>query len=188
LVIYGASAAHGADSNGDFSLMGAGIEKCEAYVKARDDGLDVQRQYISWMSGFFSGMNASTSNVFDVVPWQSPQTFADAAYSNCKRYPNEYFGRIVLGLAKSLEPLWLRSNSDKVIFPGDGATEPPIYRTVLLRVQERLVRLGHDGVTTSGEPDNATREALRAFQRAEGLEPTGLPDQATLARLLLVPS
>lgn len=50
-------------------------------------------------------------------------------------------------------------------------------------VQLRLTLLGYLKGTPSGEIDDATTRALRAFQQAKGLEQTGAMDEPTLAAL-----
>ena len=51
------------------------------------------------------------------------------------------------------------------------------------RVQQGLVEANHDPGPVDGIMGQKTREALRAFQRARGLEPTGEPDERTLMEL-----
>ncbi len=50
-------------------------------------------------------------------------------------------------------------------------------------VQHRLSNLGFDCEGEDGEIGDATRDALRRFQRANGLEETSEPDAATKAKL-----
>jgi len=51
------------------------------------------------------------------------------------------------------------------------------------RVQERLSAEGFDAGPADGRMGERTRTALRDFQRARGLDPTGEPNQATLDEL-----
>ncbi|HWM91647.1 MAG TPA: peptidoglycan-binding protein [Thermoanaerobaculia bacterium] len=51
-------------------------------------------------------------------------------------------------------------------------------------VQARLSNLGYGPGAVDGELGDATRAAIRAFQKAEGLDPTGEPDDALRARLV----
>jgi peptidoglycan hydrolase-like protein with peptidoglycan-binding domain len=51
------------------------------------------------------------------------------------------------------------------------------------RVQERLAAAGFDPGPADGIAGPRTRAALRAFQEARGLDPTGEPDGPTLAEL-----
>jgi hypothetical protein len=51
-------------------------------------------------------------------------------------------------------------------------------------VQARLKNLGYYRGEISGTLDDATREAIRAFQGERGLDPTGEPDQETRDALM----
>ena len=62
-----------------------------------------------------------------------------------------------------------------------------MYAEVLQRVQARLSALGLYQGEREPQFGEKTREALTAFQRNSDLQPTGLPDQATLWRLLRRP-
>jgi hypothetical protein len=55
----------------------------------------------------------------------------------------------------------------------------------LLGLQQRLINLGYLRPPATEELDPATIAALRDFQRAEGLQPTGAPDDETQRRLLV---
>jgi peptidoglycan hydrolase-like protein with peptidoglycan-binding domain len=68
-----------------------------------------------------------------------------------------------------------------------GEQEFAIYAEVLQRVQNRLSALGLYQGEREPEFGEKTREAVVAFQRSNNLQPTGLPDQATLWRLLRLP-
>ena len=55
-----------------------------------------------------------------------------------------------------------------------------------LRIQRRLAEKGFlDGPRAEGQLDPQTREALRKFQKHEGLPPTGLPSYETVRHLHL---
>ena len=55
-----------------------------------------------------------------------------------------------------------------------------------LRIQRRLAEKGFlDGPRTEGQLDPQAREALRKFQKHEGLPPTGLPSYETVRHLRL---
>jgi hypothetical protein len=51
-------------------------------------------------------------------------------------------------------------------------------------LQRELKRAGYDPGVTDGKLGPATRQALRRFQEANGLSPTGDPDIPTLTKLL----
>lgn len=65
--------------------------------------------------------------------------------------------------------------------------ERGVAGNVVLRrlVETRLADLGYEPGAVDGQFDAATRRALRRFQEARGLAPTGHVDQATMVRLLI---
>ena len=52
-----------------------------------------------------------------------------------------------------------------------------------MRVQVELMRLGYYKGKIDGKMGPGTKEALRAFQQAQGLAVTGVLDNATLGKL-----
>jgi peptidoglycan hydrolase-like protein with peptidoglycan-binding domain len=65
-----------------------------------------------------------------------------------------------------------------------GAADPRMPTSATVReVQERLNSRGYRAGAADGRLGDATRAALRQFQRAENLEPTGKLDSRTLAAL-----
>lgn len=66
------------------------------------------------------------------------------------------------------------------------AEEAAIAGNVIARllIEQRLTQLGEDPGAVDGAFDEATRRALRRFQRARDLPATGYVSQATMARLL----
>jgi peptidoglycan hydrolase-like protein with peptidoglycan-binding domain len=66
------------------------------------------------------------------------------------------------------------------------AEESAIAGSVIARllIEQRLTQLGDDPGAVDGAFDEATRRALRRFQRARDLPVTGYVSQATMARLL----
>lgn len=65
--------------------------------------------------------------------------------------------------------------------PLDVGGLDPLHETT--GVQMRLRHLGHHHGPVDGRLGEATRAAVKAFQRASGLVPSGVPDAATLAAL-----
>jgi peptidoglycan hydrolase-like protein with peptidoglycan-binding domain len=52
-----------------------------------------------------------------------------------------------------------------------------------MRVQLELQRLGHYAGPINGKIDAATRTAIRSFQQDQGLNESGVMDNATLSKL-----
>jgi peptidoglycan hydrolase-like protein with peptidoglycan-binding domain len=67
--------------------------------------------------------------------------------------------------------------------PAPTATTGDLPRERVRQVQKRLAVAGFDPGPADGVVGGRTRAALRAFQEARGLDPTGEPDGSTLAEL-----
>jgi peptidoglycan hydrolase-like protein with peptidoglycan-binding domain len=66
---------------------------------------------------------------------------------------------------------------------GDRAV--PIRKATLVAVQNTLVRNKLMKEPADGNFGNSTEMALKAFQKSQNLPETGLPDPATVVRLLV---
>lgn len=88
------------------------------------------------------------------------------------------------GLAVPKGPI----SEDPCAIPLATAPEGLLEPGAVSRIQQALVRAGSlTGAHAEGRLDPPTLKALRAFQRAHDLPPTGLPDDATLSALGLDP-
>ena len=76
------------------------------------------------------------------------------------------------------EPAALEATGD-----APTVTTGELPRERVRRVQERLAAAGFDPGPADGIAGPRTRAALRAFQEARGLDPTGEPDGPTLTEL-----
>lgn len=64
-----------------------------------------------------------------------------------------------------------------------GAAEQNVGSERLLEIERALYNLGYHDENFDALLDDVTRKALRSFQKANGLNPSGEPDSATLALL-----
>lgn len=180
-----ATAAPAADAQGRFAIEGAGIATCGQFLAAAREGSRDVGLYAGWIEGYVTGLNQFTSDTFDLTPWQTAQSMLGLLESVCKDMTPET--RVIdafTRLLRILAPHRLREESplDGVQAGGRGAV---VYRAVVVALQGRLAALGLFGGAQDGLFGADTAAALAAFQRREGLEPTGLPDQPTLFALLL---
>lgn len=69
-----ATPALGADSNGRYSIRGAGTVACSAYLTATP----AQKQFAeTWWAGYLTAMNRSTANTYEVLgDWSVEQANA----------------------------------------------------------------------------------------------------------------
>ena len=93
---------------------------------------------------------------------------------------------VMLLWALALLTAQVRSVSPAHVVPPE--TSPENFRTPTSEftksLQRELKRLGHDPGVVDGKMGPSTRGALRRFQEAHGLSPTGDPDIPTLTKLL----
>ncbi len=172
-----------ADTDGHFMVRGAGRVACSDFLVAR---AAAGRDYVSiagWLEGYLTHYNEAVASTFDIAPWQDTELLLAALANWCRMNPDGNLHQGAFGLARDLHRnrLSLRSG---IVAAGDGEHAVALYAAIVRRLEHRLARHGH----LAGEPDEhfdeQTSAALRAFQQAEGLPVTGLPDQLTLARLL----
>ncbi|MBT5414259.1 MAG: peptidoglycan-binding protein [Rhodospirillaceae bacterium] len=126
-------------------------------------------------------MNGDT---FDVTPWEKTDLFLALIEGNCQQNPEIQIVAIVHGLVQSLLPNRLKAPSEvKQVDLGEGR-KVTHYVETLRRIQKALKDQGHYSGGIDGDYGPGTRAAMAAFQTKAGLDPTGLPDQLTLLRLL----
>jgi peptidoglycan hydrolase-like protein with peptidoglycan-binding domain len=87
-----------------------------------------------------------------------------------------------LGICALLEPCL--SGIPIVHAATSGSNHQMSSSDFIASLQRELKRAGYDPGVTDGKMGPATRNALRRFQEANDLPPTGDPDIPTLTRLL----
>ncbi len=170
------------DQNGRFALKGAGMLGCKHFVQQLQDGSKEFYAYAGWIEGYLTGVNVYQKETFDIAPWQNTKVLALMVANYCKQHPQEAFGLAVRKLTQALLPYRLQERSTLVVARnGDKAMR--IYKAVVRRAQEALRKEGFFKGKVTGEYDEATRQAVLAYQKKVGLQQTGLPDASTLMRL-----
>lgn len=174
--------AQAADSAGKFAVKGAGITRCNQYLKQVDEKKPEFYAYAGWIEGYLSGVNAYQKETFDIAPWQNTKLLALMLAAHCRKNPDESFAIAVRRMTEALFPQRLREQSELLVArSGDKGIR--LYRGVVERIQLALADRGLYAGQPNGDYDKATREAVLAFQEKEKLEGSGLPDAATLLRL-----
>ena len=171
------------DEDREFAIKGLGLANCERFVEARNAQSREYFRFGGWINGYLSATNRYEGQTFDVAPWQSTGLLAGWLARFCENNPDVPFVRAMAMMVNALGKERLTTRSERVEARVGDATVH-VYESVLRRVQERLSEEGHYEGAATGNFDNQTQDALERFQRDAGLEPTGLPDQATLAKLL----
>lgn len=98
------------------------------------------------------------------------------------------FAMILVALLCALSGLELHPIGIPVAHAASAGALPQAARTpssdFIKSLQRELKRAGYDPGAADGKMGPTTQRALRRFQEAQGLSPTGDPDIPTLTRLL----
>lgn len=177
-------AADAADRSNKFAMKGAGLVTCENYLKARAEKLPSYPNFAGWTMGYITAINQRGFETFDVAPWQSIEILMTLLEAFCKRNLEQRFGLAVMALTNSLLKGRTSENSP-VVTTGEADQKVSLYQAVLRKIQLALAERGHYQGATDGAWSDATRTAIEAFQNAENISATGLPDQRTLYQLFI---
>lgn len=173
--------AHAADRDGNFAVKGIGLASCADFlesVRTEDERLPM---FYGWISGFLTAMNLHGTDTYDLIDWQSDAYIAESLSRWCQDNREERFFSGVYQMARSLEAYKVTARSPVVVMEApDGRVR--LYRATLDRVRDMLA--ARDLLADGDDSEEALRAALRGYQRSEHLPETGVPDTATLFRLL----
>ena len=93
------------------------------------------------------------------------------------------FGEAVVRMAASLAPDRLNEKSELVAIEHEGK-QHYVYKEMIRRTQTQLSELGMFSGDVNGEFNDATKQAVMAFQIDRKSPATGLPDQKTMFELM----
>lgn len=179
-----AGAARAADETGSFAVKGVGAESCETFIAARERNPAAHAMFLGWLEGYVTAFNQLSPGVFDVAFWRERGLLAALLEVNCRDRGEQPFSAVVRAMIQQLAENPLKEKSE-VVEARIGERGIPMYRATLRLVEEALAARGIEVGEVDGRWDDATRQGVLEFQRGEDtLTPTGLPDQATLAKLL----
>ena len=174
--------ASAADTKQTYAIDGAGLASCKRYATAAEKESRDYFIFVGWIDGYLTAMNRENTETYDLTPWQTTQTLADTLAAFCENHPNEKFASAVQRLANTLYAERLREAS-KVMAVRRKDRTVLIYESVLDDLAEELIKNGYLEDTEGGRYDEDLERALKRFQREQGIKVSGIPDQATLARI-----
>ena len=175
--------AQAADSGGQFSVEGIGGSTCESFVTAKSESSNAYYMFLGWLDGYMTGINQYAPETYDITPWQSQNLLAALFEKFCAKNPGANFFAVANKMIVELRDDRLRESSAPVIAKV-GERSIGVYREILRRVQVLLKEGGHYKGGIDGLFGPNTRRALESYQKQVGSTVTGLPDQATLFKLL----
>lgn len=178
-----AGAAEAADQEGRFAVKGAGAASCGRFVDLRAKKSPSVLAFAGWLQGYLTAFNQFSDDTYDVVSWEGTEVLLRAIAQYCEKNRDKKFYIAAAGLANTLKPDRLKTMSER-IKAENGGHAVSVYREVLRRVQKALAERGFYFGQIDGLYGPNTRLGIEAFQRAEKITVTGLPDQVTLLRLL----
>ena len=177
------SPAHAAGPDGVFAVEDAGRMPCPAFLDAKAKKGPALSRAIGFVEGYVSAANRYEPNTFDLAPRHTPQMYALILEQHCKKQPTDNLGMAAQRMVAAFQPLRLATPS-KLVEVGDGKHKAVLYEAILKRSQSALARREIYRGEATGKFDPATEAAFAAFQRSASLDPTGVPDPATLWKLL----
>jgi hypothetical protein len=176
-------AALAADPQGNYIVRGIGARPCADYLKAVDTSADAVRPYLSWMEGYLSAINRLQANTFDVSPITSAAVVGQMVRNFCTTQKTLRLETALAQLMNSLHPYRVSAQSQLVeVTVGDANAQ--IRQSTLLWMQQKMKEQGHFAGTPDGLYGAATQAALTAYQKANNIKETGVPDAATLAHFI----
>lgn len=167
-----------------FAVEGAGMATCQRFVEARGDmtSPDYQRM-IGFIEGYLSAANLYEPDTFDLTPWHNAAALDLIVENHCTQHPEDRLVGVTQRMVGGLRPFRVARFSP-MLEVGDGQNRAFVYETILRRAQAALQLRGLYSGPEDGTYSPGLRQAFRDFQRSVGLNETGVPDPATLWKLL----
>lgn len=181
ILMFSAFSAHAQDA-AQFRTKGFGLETCESYVQASEEGSNRLVGYRSWMNGYVSGVNAARTDVYDLAGPVELNGLMRIAEAYCQNNTNEPFVAAAAAVLGTLNPIALEA-APEMVTAGSGENSVEMAKETLRDVQRLLKEAGHYGGPIDGLYGPGTSSALESYQKANGIPVNGVPDQRTLISL-----
>lgn len=175
--------ASASTKDGQFAVEDAGRVSCAIFTKASAARNEAYHRYIGFLEGYVTAANRYEPNTFDLTPWQTPSAIALILGTHCKKHPADNLAMAAQRFVVAMAPIRLATFSN-IVEIGTNKNKTYIYTTILKRAQYELMKRGLYRGEPSGKFTPETREAVSQFQTLAKMDPTGVPDTATLWALL----
>lgn len=172
-----------ADSEGQYSIRGAGLINCALFVEARVAKDDSYLVIAGWVDGYVTGINEYAQGTYDVLSFENTELLMALVDQHCQDNPDDPVFGVLNSLFRSLWPDRLNAKSEKQAITV-GEREGRHYIELIRRAQQKLRDGGFYSGEISGEFSPETAEAIKQYQASIDFSPTGFPDQTTLWRLM----
>lgn len=177
--------AAAADAKGAFALHGVGALTCKDVTGALLKGdTSIRTTLASWMLGYVSAMNRIDAGTYDVTPVQIPDALVNMVVGICQKDADARVETITYAVFHAFDPAKTTAESPEIQVTANGQVTT-LRKDSLMAVQRYLVaqKLLHGNA--DGTFGSETEAALHTFQQKQNLPNTGLPDPATVVRILI---
>lgn len=168
---------------GRFASEEIGMSSCRMYNQAKAKKSPAYGNYIAYVEGYLTAANRYEPDTFDLTPWHNSIAFGVILDQHCRNNANDTITAVSQKLVKSMMPLRLTEASRRIELK-EGPNTTRVYEAILKRAQGELARKGLYKGPSDGRFNPQTKAALLTFQKSAKLDPTGLPDAATMWLLL----
>lgn len=176
--------AHAADAKGSFALHGIGALTCTEVIDRIKTNPAARDQLAAWLLGYVSATNRIRPNTYDITPIQQPLVLASMVTNVCTGNADARVETVAHSVMTAIAPAGAIAESPLTkVESGKNSVE--LRKETLKAVQQALVNRKLLSGNATGEFGAPTEKALSEFQRAQKLSVTGLPDPATIMRLLI---
>lgn len=175
-------AAQAADSQQRYAAHGLGRLSCKRFVEICEKRGEDCKLTGTWIDGYVTAFNALNKDTFDILPWQPPELVAEGAFNICRQNPEAAVVETITEVMRVLLPQRIQTAAERVKI-GEGKGAVYLYRDTVRALQQRLINAGHLKGAADGAFGPGTKAAVESFQRALGLESSGMPDQQTMVAL-----
>jgi hypothetical protein len=138
----------------------------------------------SWILGYITASDRLVKDTFDASPVMAPEALTAMVIGVCQRYPDARVETVANTVLTQLAPARVMHESP-VVEARAGDRVVPIRKATLIAVQTALLKNKLTREPADGDFGNGTAAALKTFQKSQNLTETGLPDPATVVRLLV---
>ena len=178
------SPARAEESTRQFAVEGPGMVTCARFVEARSDTASPEYQrMVGFIEGYLSAANLYEPDTFDLTPWHNSAALGMIVANHCTQNPQDRLVGVMQRMVVGLRPFRVARFSP-LLEVGDGQHRALVYETILRRAQAALKLRGLYAGAEDGTYSPQLRKAFRDFQRSVSLDETGVPDPATLWKLL----
>lgn len=172
--------------DGKFAIEESGRATCGDFIKARDTKSPNYSRFIGFIDGYLTAANRYEPNTFDIAPWGNSRGYALILSQYCgdASRKTELLAIVAQRMVAQMAPNRLAEFSPLVAINAGGKLPLVVYETVLKRGQAALKSRKLYAGPIDGKFTPEVKTALEAFQKTAKIEPTGLPDSATMWALL----